>query len=100
MRSVQEQNGNHEGVATDETVSEIEEIRERLAAIQRRTQVEDLPSDRREELVDQEHRLEARLRQLSDEVVEKESGLAEDLVDEEGADADEFPALPDETTDQ
>jgi predicted nuclease with TOPRIM domain len=78
---------------------EMEQVRARLAEIAR--ELEDLEerSPRRAELIEEEHRLQTRLQQLTDDSVSENEGAAEKLVDEEGASADEMPKLPDEDDD-
>lgn len=73
---------------------EIEYITKRLTEIERLAGTVNLTDDRRDELVDEERRLEARLRELADKVLDQDTGLAEQLIKEEGANADEFPELP------
>lgn len=87
----------------DQTMSgsvaeETRRLRDRLLEIGRESQRDDLTIARANELVEEERQLEARLRALSDEILDDDAGLAETLVKDEGANADEFPRLPDERT--
>lgn len=75
-------------------IKEIEDIQTRLDEIA--DEREDLPEDadsRREELLDEEHRLEARLTDLEDEVVESDTGVAEEKVAAQ-TDITRSPKLP------
>jgi len=82
---------------TTDRIEEIDELRKRLAEIGKDLNDLEEGDERRADLIDEEHRLEARLQQLSDDSVSDNEGVAERLVDEEGANADEIPKLPDET---
>lgn len=63
----------------DETVaSQIEEIRRRLAEIDdEREHLAAEETERRDELLDEEHKLETRLAELEDQAVDDEAGEAE-----------------------
>lgn len=78
---------------------EMDQTRKRLAEISKELDglTEGHHGPRRAALIDEEHRLEARLQQLADDSVSENEGAAEQLVDEQGANADEIPKLPDET---
>lgn len=84
----------------EELISDIEEIRARLDEITEER--EHLPDDavsRRDELQEEEHRLEARLTELEDTVSQETSGMAE----EEAAgqtDLTRSPKLPDDREEQ
>jgi hypothetical protein len=50
--------------------------------------------------MEEEHRVESRLQQLTDDSVAENEGPAERLVDEEAANADQIPKLPDEADEE
>lgn len=78
-------------------ISEIEEIKARLGEIA--DEREHLPGEseeRREELLAEEHRLENRLTVLEDEVVEKDSGEAEEEASKQ-TDLTRSPQLPEDS---
>lgn len=83
---------------TPKLTEQMDRVRKRLAEVAK--DLDDLVEDdgsRRSELIEEEHRLQARLQHLADDSVSENEGAAERLVDEEGANADEIPKLPDES---
>jgi hypothetical protein len=82
---------------TTDRIETMDELRKRLAEIGK--ELDDLEEGdaKRADLIDEEHRLESRMQKLSDDSVSDNEGVAERLVEEEGASADEIPKLPDET---
>jgi predicted nucleic acid-binding Zn-ribbon protein len=79
----------------DETlIAEIENIRTRLSEItDEREHLPDTADSRREELLEEEHRLESRLTTLEDEAAEEESGVAEEKASRQ-TDLTHAPKLP------
>ena len=84
-------------MTTSTRSNELKELRERLAEISKQLDNEQHPS-KRESLINEEQRALAQIRDLSDETLEVDDALAKRLVDEQGANADEIPILPDEAT--
>lgn len=85
----------------DEAVAvEIEDIRTRLDEIhEERERPSDDDRDRREELLDEEHKLQNRLAELEDRVAEEDAGAAEKEASEQ-TDLTETPTLPDSDSEQ
>lgn len=77
-------------------VSEIEEIKARLSEIaDERKHLPEKSEDRREELLAEEHKLETRLTALEDEVVEQDSGEAQEEASKQ-TDLTRSPQLPED----
>lgn len=75
-------------------ISEIEEIQARLGEIaDDREHLPEGSEERREDLLAEEHRLETRLALLEDEVVEKDSGEAQEEASKQ-TDLTRSPQLP------
>lgn len=85
----------------DETlIEEIEDIRTRLSEItHERGHLPDAADARRQGLLEEEHRLEARLTTLEDEAAEEESGVAEEKASNQ-TDLTHAPKLPEDPEDQ
>lgn len=84
----------------EKATEEIEEIRARLSEIT--DEREHLPDDadaRREELLEEEHRLEARLTSLEDELAKETSGEAEEKAAKQ-TNLTEPPQLPEDPEDR
>lgn len=80
----------------DAVAAQIEEIRTRLSEIAHERQHLDEHADsRRRDLLEEEHRLEAHLTQLEDEVVESESEVAEEKAATQ-TDLTRSPKLPED----
>jgi len=63
----------------DAVIAEIDDIRTRLGEIaEEREHPSDDSDSQRKELLEEEHRLEARLTELEDEVADSETGVAEE----------------------
>lgn len=77
----------------DSLVEEVRSLERRLAELQKLL-ADGPPPENADEMKREEHRLESRLQEISDETAEEGEGLAETLVKGEGANADEFPELP------
>lgn len=78
-------------------ISEIEEIQARLGEIaDEREHLPEGSEDRREDLLAEEHRLETRLVLLENEVVEKDSGEAEEEASKQ-TDLTRSPQLPEDS---
>lgn len=80
-----------------QTLSErIEHINERLEEIEK--QREAINSDPgihlNDRLIEEEHQLQTLLQQLTDQLIQEDEGLAEQMVKAEAATADEIPDLP------
>lgn len=85
---------------TGKSIAErLEEIEQRLEEIEAAIDESGEPrgSRRIEDLVAEAHRLERALEQISDQSAQESEGLAEALVKEQGANADEIPDLPQES---
>ena len=78
-------------------ISEIEEIKARLGEIaDEREHLPEESEERSEELLAEEHRLENRLTALEDEVVEKDSGEAQEEASKQ-TDLTRSPQLPEDS---
>lgn len=81
---------------TQTSSERISEVTDRLEEIERQRfalgSLED--PDSIEELIEEEHRLQALLQDLADRATEDGEGIAEELVKAEGSNADEVPDLP------
>ena len=83
-------------VMSETVISEIEDIKVRLGEIaDEREHLPEESEDRREELLAEEHRLESRLTVLEDEVVEEDSGGAQEEASKQ-ADLTRSPQLPED----
>ena len=77
-------------------ISEIVDIKARLVVIaEEREHLSEEPEDRREELLAEERRLETRLTALEDEVVETDSGEAQNQASKQ-TDLTRSPQLPED----
>jgi predicted nuclease with TOPRIM domain len=85
-----------EGLPMDEELaSEIEDICTRLVEIQEeREHLPENEAGRREELLDEEHKLENRLAELEDRLAEEDAGVAEKRAADQ-TDLTRTPKLPD-----
>jgi hypothetical protein len=80
----------------ESTTDEINQITRRLEELEHLRASPELSDVQAEELAAEEHRLEIRLRELTDTETQELEGVAEQLVKSEGGNADEVPKLPGE----
>lgn len=82
-------------MSTETLSEEIARIESRLEEIESQHETEQSESEH-SDLVEEEHRLQTRLQELTDQAAESGEGLAEEMVKSDGANADEIPRLPSE----
>ncbi len=82
-------------MSTETLSEEIARIESRLEEIESQHETEQSESEH-SDLVEEEHRLQTRHQELTDQAAESGEGLAEEMVKSDGANADEIPRLPSE----
>lgn len=82
-------------MSTETLSEEITRIESRLEEIESQHEAAQSESEH-SDLVEEEHRLQTRLQELTDHAAQSGEGLAEAMVKSDGANADEIPRLPSE----